>query len=359
MPFTLRRCRTFAPPFKPPPPSSWCGRCDFTPNPQTSADNAFQSRQQSAAQALDAHTAAQRARDEVTAAAATLEAHGVRVHLFDDDGALDTPDSVFPNNWFSTHAGGHVALYPMYSPNRRRERRADVIEMLKREYRVQDVIDYSGLEPDGLFLEGTGAMVLDHLARVAYAARSNRADAVALERFCTHFNFEPMAFDTADAAGRAVYHTNVLMCVGTEFALVGLDLFTDPQRRAAGARAAAKKPAARCIEPRAPQQIDEFAGNALELRGPRRARAGDVGARRSEPAPRAAPVHRAVSAHRRAAGADDRAGRRLGALHAGGDSFGSALTHRSPAHRRASAAGREGGHQACQITFLRAPTHCS
>ena len=162
-----------------------------------------------------------------------LEAHGVRVHLFEDDGSGDTPDAVFPNNWFSTHAGGHVAIYPMYSPNRRRERRTDVIEMLKAEYRVQDVIDYSGLEADGVFLEGTGAMVLDHVARVAYTAASNRAHAVALERFCTHFNFEPMAFDTADAQGRAVYHTNVLMCVATEFALVGLDLITDPARRQA------------------------------------------------------------------------------------------------------------------------------
>jgi hypothetical protein len=237
----------------------------FTPNPQTSADNAFQSRQQSAAQALDAQTAAQRAQTEVTAAAATLEGHGVRVHLFDDDGAKDTPDSVFPNNWFSTHAGGHVALYPMYSPNRRRERRADVIELLKREYRVQDVIDYSGLEPDGLFLEGTGAMVLDHAARVAYVARSNRADAVALERFCTHFNFEPMAFDAADAHGVAVYHTNVMMCVGTEFALIGLDMIGSSERREQ-VRARLQESGREVIE-LGFEQIDEFAGNALELRG--------------------------------------------------------------------------------------------
>jgi hypothetical protein len=222
----------------------------FTPNPQTSADNAFQSRQQSAAQAIDAHTAAQRARDEVTTAAATLEAHGVHVHLFDDDGTQDTPDSVFPNNWFSTHAGGHVALYPMYSPNRRRERRADVIEMLKREYRVQD---------------GTGAMVFDHAARVAYVARSNRADAVALERFCTHFNFEPMAFDAADAQGVAVYHTNVMMCVGTEFALIGLDMIGSIERREQ-VRARLQESGREVIE-LSFEQIDEFAGNALELRG--------------------------------------------------------------------------------------------
>jgi len=142
--------------------------------------------------------------------------------VFDDHGAVETPDSVFPNNWFSTHSGGHIAIYPMYAPSRRRERRTDVIEMLKAEYRVQDVIDYSGMELDRLFLEGTGAMVLDHIGRIAYVARSHRADPILLERFCTHFGFEPMAFDTADAAGNPVYHTNVIMCVGTEFALIAL-----------------------------------------------------------------------------------------------------------------------------------------
>ncbi len=233
----------------------------FRPNSETAKDNAFQRTP------TDASTAqvAELARDEVTRAAAQLEAEGVRVHLFDDNGAYDTPDSVFPNNWFSTHPGGHVALYPMYSPNRRRERRADVIEMLKQRYRVQDVIDYSGLEQDGLFLEGTGAMVFDHLARVAYTARSNRANPIALERFSTHFNFEPMVFGTADAAGRAVYHTNVLMCVATDFAMVGFDLFEDANR-AAEVRARLHESGREIIE-LASAQIADFAGNAIELCG--------------------------------------------------------------------------------------------
>jgi hypothetical protein len=233
----------------------------FHPNPQTAADNAFQGQ----AVGMGAEPLAAAAFQEVGQAAEALEAQGVRVHLFEDDGSGDTPDAVFPNNWFSTHAGGHVAIYPMYSPNRRRERRADVIEMLKTEYRVQDVIDYSGLEADGLFLEGTGAMVLDHVARVAYTAASNRAHAVALERFCTHFNFEPMAFDTADAQGRAVYHTNVLMCVATEFALVGLDLITDPVRRQAVQ--ARLEETGRTVIALTRSQIEHFAGNALELVG--------------------------------------------------------------------------------------------
>lgn len=231
----------------------------FHPNPETAADNAFQCTDTTAS----AQTIADVARDEVTAAAAALEAAGVRVHVFDDFGEHETPDSVFPNNWFSTHAGGHVAIYPMYSPNRRRERRIDVIDMLKAQYRVQDVIDYSGLEVDELFLEGTGAMVLDHLDRVAYTARSNRANAVALERFCTHFNFEPMAFSSADSEGCAIYHTNVLMCIATEFALIGLDMITDPVRRSE-IRARLQATGREVID-LSEQQINDFAGNAIEL----------------------------------------------------------------------------------------------
>ncbi|KVT35648.1 citrulline utilization hydrolase CtlX [Burkholderia ubonensis] len=233
----------------------------FQPNPQTSADNAFQR----SGGAGDARAVSAAARDEVGAAAQRLADAGVRVHVFDDHGEHDTPDSVFPNNWFSTHPGGHVALYPMTCPNRRRERRADVIEMLKTEYRVQDVIDYSGLEYDDVFLEGTGAMVLDHVARIAYTARSRRADPVALERFCTHFNFEPICFDTADADGRPIYHTNVMMSVATEFALIGLDLISNPNRRDEIRRRLAET--GRTVVALEPSQIANFAGNALELSG--------------------------------------------------------------------------------------------
>jgi len=196
----------------------------FTVNTETAADNHFQ-----ASQDLREDLASV-AYGEITEAAETLRRHGVEVHLFEDTGRL-TPDSVFPNNWFSTHAGGHVAIYPMKAVSRRRERRSDVIEMLKTRYRVQEVIDYSGLEPDGLFLEGTGAMVLDHIDRVAYAVRSDRTDPIALERFSTHFNYEPMVFDARDENGVSVYHTNVLMCIATDFAMIGLEMMTDPARR--------------------------------------------------------------------------------------------------------------------------------
>lgn len=236
----------------------------FLPNPQTAADNAFQ-RTSAAEGAHGAASVSAAARDEVTAAAQALADAGVRVHVFDDHGERDTPDSVFPNNWFSTHPGGHVALYPMFSANRRRERRADVIEMLKAEYRVQDVIDYSGLEYDDVFLEGTGAMVLDHVARIAYTARSRRADPVALERFCTNFNFEPICFDTADTDGRPIYHTNVMMSVATEFAMVGLGLIADSRRREEIAQRLAET--GRTVIALDASQIANFAGNTLELSG--------------------------------------------------------------------------------------------
>ena len=232
----------------------------FRSNPDTLHDNAYQ--QRSPAQA-DTHIAAT-AYAEVTTMVERLRRVGIQVHLFEDLGTA-TPDSVFPNNWFSTHAGGHIAIYPMAAPSRQKERRWDAIDLLKARYRVQDVIDYSGLEQDRVYLEGTGAMVLDHVDRIAYVARSNRADALALERFCTHFNFEPMVFDAADSAGHAVYHTNVLMCIATDFAMAGCDMMTDPNRRAE-VRARLTENGRSLVELTA-TQIGEFAGNALELQG--------------------------------------------------------------------------------------------
>jgi hypothetical protein len=230
----------------------------FTVNAETAKDNSFQ--------AAGVHTTdiASRAFEEITTAAEALRNHGVTVHLFEDEGT-ETPDSVFPNNWFSTHAGGHIAIYPMKANNRRLERRFDIIEMLKSTYRVQEVIDYSGLEQDGLFLEGTGAMVLDHIDRVAYAVRSDRTDPIILERFATKFGFEPMVFDAFDANGVAVYHTNVLMCIGTDIAMIGAALIPDVERR--NEIATRLQRSGRTIIELRHDQIEKFAGNALELQG--------------------------------------------------------------------------------------------
>ena len=236
----------------------------FTPNPQTAHDNAFQSTAATPKTSLAA-SLADKGYEEVTHVAARLREAGVEVHLFEDLGKKDTPDSVFPNNWFSTHSGGHIALYPMFAPNRRRERRYDIIDMLKADYRVQDVIDYSGLEADGLFLEGTGAMVLDHVERVAYACLSQRTSEVLLERFCTHFNYEPMAFPTLGEANKPVYHTNVMMCIASQFALLGADLITDVQRRQSVKDRLTGS--GRELVLLTTDQIAAFAGNAIELTG--------------------------------------------------------------------------------------------
>lgn len=233
---------------------------NFTPNPMTAADNAFQSRDEKR-KADDLAGAAYR---ETTRVAQGLAGAGITVHLYEDESTA-TPDSVFPNNWFSTHSGGHVAIYPMYSENRRGERRCDIIEMLKNEYRVLDVIDYSGQEKDHVHLEGTGAMVLDHIGRVAYTVRSNRTNEVALERFCTHFGFEPMVFDAVDRGGRPIYHTNVLICIGTDFALLGTQMIPDVRRRQE--IVARLEETGREIIQLSTTQIENFAGNAIELEG--------------------------------------------------------------------------------------------
>ncbi|MBB1487578.1 amidinotransferase [Oceanospirillum sp. D5] len=234
---------------------------NFYPNPDTAEDNAYQ--KQVPDEAME--VIAQRAYQEVTQAAETLRQHNIAVYLFDDEKG-ESPDSVFPNNWFSTHPGGHVALYPMYSNNRRRERRQDIIETLKQNFYVQDVTDYSGQELDGIFLEGTGAMVLDHIERVAYTAKSNRANEIALQRFSAHFNYEPAAFDTQDDQGQPVYHTNVMMSIGTHFAMVGTELITDPTRRQEIIQRL--QATGREVIALSKDQIDQFAGNVLELASP-------------------------------------------------------------------------------------------
>ncbi len=233
----------------------------FVPNPATAADNAFQA---DVPEGQSAATTSQRALEEMDAVAQALRDVGVTVHVF-PDGDHTRPDSVFPNNWLSTHPGGYVAVYPMYASNRRHERRSDVLEMLKSSYRVQTIVDYSGLEPDGIFLEGTGAMVLDHVSRVAYTAVSHRADTHVLERFCTDFNYEPMAFEAVDSDGVPVYHTNVMACIGTDVALVALELIRDETRREQVRERLSVN--GRQVVELTEEQVREFAGNAVELCG--------------------------------------------------------------------------------------------
>ncbi|HEV2841426.1 MAG TPA: arginine deiminase-related protein [Chthoniobacterales bacterium] len=232
----------------------------FYPNPETASDNAFQREVASG----DAGAISHSAQEEFDRAVESLRGAGVTTHVFADTASPEKPDAVFPNNWFSTHPDGRVALYPMYSPTRRNERRRDVIDELGQTYQISALVDYSSYEQRGLHLEGTGSLVLDYANSIAYVSLSKRSDRELVERFCQDFNFEPLLFESAGDDGRPIYHTNVVMCVGSEFALVGLDMIRDPGQRET-VRHRLETSGKKVIE-LSRAQIANFAGNALELR---------------------------------------------------------------------------------------------
>src|SRR5438874_493339 len=230
----------------------------FYPNPETAADNAFQHTRHLGSDALTLM-----ARKEFDAAVQTLRAAGVNVHVFEDTAVPEKPDAVFPNNWISTHADGRVTLFPMYSALRRRERRQDIVDELRRAYRVTDVIDYSNFEEKGRCLEGTGSLVLDHVNRLAYVSLSKRSDPKVVRRFADDFGYEPVTFTSVGLDGQPVYHTNVMMCVGTEFALVGLSMIANQTEREL-VRVHVEASGKDIVELE-PGQVANFAGNAIEL----------------------------------------------------------------------------------------------
>ncbi|MGH8093012.1 MAG: citrulline utilization hydrolase CtlX [Chthoniobacterales bacterium] len=231
----------------------------FYPNPETALDNAFQQKVDGAV----SPEVAKEARGEFDHAVEALSGAGILVHVFEDTPDPSKPDAVFPNNWFSTHDDGRVVLYPMYTPSRRAERRLDLIEGLRQFYRVTEIVDYSFYEKRGLYLEGTGSLVLDHDQRLAYVSLSRRADREPLERFCSDFKYEPLTFESSVTDGRPIYHTNVMMCLGTQFALVGLEVIDDREQRAK-VRTALEATGKTLVE-LSRRQIENFAGNALEL----------------------------------------------------------------------------------------------
>ena len=237
----------------------------FQPNPETATDNAFQSA--GVADVAERRSVAAQAQIEVAVVAAALRGEGVGVVMFDDREGIDTPDSVFPNNWISTHEDGRVVLYPMAAPSRRRERRGDVVEGLRERYAVSQVLDLSPVELEGRYLEGTGALVLDHVHRIAYMARSGRANEAVLDQWCEAMGYTAEVFDTVDQAGQPIYHTNVVLSIGTDFVVAGLNNIPDPAERA---RIAARLgETGRDVIEIDRGQVAEFAGNGLELTGSR------------------------------------------------------------------------------------------
>jgi hypothetical protein len=230
----------------------------FYSNPETAADNAFQ---RHADRDSDALTLA--ARKEFDAAVETLRAAGINVHVFEDTVKPEKPDAVFPNNWISTHHDGRIALFPMYSALRRRERRQDIIEELRKRYRVTEVIDYSRFEDKGCYLEGTGSLVFDHLNKIAYVSLSNRSNLKTIQRFADDFGYEPVTFTSIGPNGQPIYHTNVMMCIGTGFAMVGLEMIpSQAERQRVQARLENTN---REIVELSTDQVENFAGNTIEL----------------------------------------------------------------------------------------------
>src|SRR5881394_3101106 len=236
--------------------------CRFYPNPETAADNVFQSRLDRAVDALSTD-----ARKEFDAAVQKLRDTGVNVHVFEDTAEPEKPDAVFPNNWISTHHDGRIALFPMYSNLRRRERRQDIVEGLRKHYRVTEVIDYSAFEDEGCYLEGTGSLVFDHLNKFVYVSLSNRSNPKLIQRFADDFSYEPVTFTSIGSNGQPIYHTNVMMCMGTAFAMVGLNVIPNKAERQE-VRARLEKTGKEIVELSA-DQIANFAGNAIELQNRR------------------------------------------------------------------------------------------
>jgi len=198
-------------------------------NPQTAASNALQ-------QAPQAGTEAQGlALAEFDALAKALQRAGVEVLIGGDSPQPEKPDAIFPNNWVSFHFDGTVTLYPMLAPNRRCERRDDILEQVVREgrFHVSRTVDLTHREAQGKFLEGTGSLVLDRAHRVAYASLSPRTDLDVLGEFAQLLDYELVAFEAVGADSQPVYHTNVVMAIGSGFAVVCGEAIAHPLHRAA------------------------------------------------------------------------------------------------------------------------------
>jgi hypothetical protein len=198
-------------------------------NEETAASNHFQR----PLAGLEPEQVQKRAFAEFDAMVAALRARGVAVEVFEDTADPPKPDAVFPNNWLTLHPDGRVLLYPMCAPSRRPERRPDILAALDEKFRIEEIIDLSGHEQEGRFLEGTGSLIFDHVHRVVYAGLSPRTDAGLLADVAARLGYRPVAFHAHDAQGQVIYHTNVMMCVGEGFAVVCLESITDPAERAA------------------------------------------------------------------------------------------------------------------------------
>ena len=238
---------------------------NFRMNEQTAVNNYYQ-------KVLDnilPETVNAKAQEEFDAYVEKLRAIGVNVIVVNDTDEYDTPDSIFPNNWVSFHENGHVGLYPMFAENRRYERREDVLYALEDQgFIIEHIMDYRSAEEDNLFLEGTGSLLLDRVNKKAYCALSPRADEELFIEFCEDFDYFPVVFtanQTVNGKREAIYHTNVMMCLGETFAVICLDCIDDKRERKNVIKHLEDdgKEIIRISE----DQVNNFAGNMLQVKG--------------------------------------------------------------------------------------------
>ena len=197
----------------------------FAYNTQTAVNNAFQTR------GVESTTVVQdRAEQEFDALVTKLREHDIDVLVIQDTPTPHTPDSIFPNNWISFHHDGSVVLYPMFAANRRLERKQGVLDAIESRFLIHKRIDYTKHEAEGKFLEGTGSFVLDRKNRIAYACRSPRTDESLFLDFCHQFDYRAIVFDAVDEKGRAIYHTNVMMCIADKYAIINMESIVESDR---------------------------------------------------------------------------------------------------------------------------------
>jgi hypothetical protein len=232
----------------------------FGYNSETAQSNHFQSPGHS----LGDPSPQAQARLEFDGLVAALRAAGVRACVAEDTAEPVKPDAVFPNNWVSWHRDGTIVLYPLSAPNRRVERRMELLDVAAEQagFQRRRLIDLSAHELEGRYLEGTGSLVLDHVYRVAYACRSARTDERLLRQWARLLDYEPVIFDAHDAAGRPLYHTNVMLAVGTHWIVVCAAAIAAADRAAVLARLRA---GGRELIDITPDAMHAFAGNLLEL----------------------------------------------------------------------------------------------
>ena len=233
-------------------------------NEQTAVNNYFQ--KEIVGQRDEINKKAQAEFDEFVR---KLKAAGVKV-IVDKYGATsEMPDAIFPNNWISFHSNGNVALYPMFAENRRIERRTEVFELIETNgFKISEIIDYTSAEVEGLFLEGTGSLILDRVNRKAYCALSPRADEDLVIEFCEDFEYTPIIFTAYQNFRKErlpIYHTNVMMCIAESFAVICTSSIDDKKERKQ-VLSSLKDDGKEIIEI-TEIQMHQFAGNMLQVKG--------------------------------------------------------------------------------------------